>query len=113
MKFRTFEIVVALIVATGLIAGIDAAQTKPDDKAPAVDARAAQALQQQAAGYLASIAVLQKEVDAIETQFQREVVKLQQQCAAAPGYDLGPALTCVKKPAPKQEGAAPKGGGGM
>lgn len=42
-------------------------------------------------------AVLQKEFDAAIADYTRDLQRLQAQCAATPGYDLSPALTCVAK----------------
>lgn len=45
-------------------------------------------------------AVLQKEDNAARTELSDLVQQLQRQCAATPGYELGPQVTCVKKPDP-------------
>ena len=69
-------------------------------QAPTIDASAALKLQGKAEAYLQQQIAIQKELDALDSQFQREITKLQQQCAAVHGFDLTPQLTCAKKPDP-------------
>jgi hypothetical protein len=62
--------------------------------------RAVSELQVRASGLAYAIATLQKELDATTMPLQRTIQQAQATCAATPGYQLAPTLTCVKEPAP-------------
>ena len=106
---RLTGIIAALMLATAPAAAQDApkASTPTAAVAPAVPTAVQQdlnALQVQIAGLVHAQQVLQKELDATSTQFQRTVQQAQAVCAAVPGYELSPStLTCVKKPEPKKD----------
>lgn len=86
----------------------------PKSQPPTIDAGAAREIQAEARAYLLAQTLLQKEIDALTMQFQRELQKLQAQCAATAGYELDPkGLVCVKTPAPAPTaGDKTKGGAG-
>lgn len=109
------RIVWVVVVVGGLLTIVLGAQA-PDPKAPAISKDVREAVTEAGDRVKALIyarAVLQKELDAATADLNRAAQQAAAQCAAAPGYELGPALTCVPKTEKGKDAPGTKPGGGM
>lgn len=107
------RIVWVVVVVGGLLTIVLGAQA-PDPKAPAISKDVREAVTDAGDRVKALIyarAVLQKELDAATADLNRAAQQAAVQCAATPGYELGPALACVAKEKGKDAPGGKPGGG--